>query len=152
MKHHTISPCKLWHRRLGNIHFITLLCLQRIVKALPSFESVHDTVCKGCALGKNVKNKFPRIHTISKEILDLLHLDLCGPMFSASLNGHLYYVLFIDYFSRKALIYFMKAKSETSSKFQEYKALVENKTSRHICSLRSDNGGEFESNSFNELQ
>ena len=123
-----------------------------MVKGIPSFDYIHDIIPRGCALGNNVKNKSPRIHTISKEILDLLHLDLCGPMSSASLNGHLYYVLFIDYFSRKALIYFMKAKSETSSKFQEYKSLVENKTSRHICSLRSDNGGEFESNSFNELQ
>ena len=126
MTHHTIIPCKLWHRRLGNLHFITLPGLQRIVKALPSFESVHDTVCKGCALGKNVKNKFPRIHTISKGILDLVHSDLCGPMPTPSLSGYLYYVLFIDYFSHKAWIYFIKSKCETFCKFQEFKALVEN--------------------------
>ena len=45
----------------------------------------------------------------------------------------------------------MKAKSETFCKFQEFKALVENQTSRHIRALRSNNGGEFESNSFNEF-
>ena len=45
----------------------------------------------------------------------------------------------------------MKAKSETFSKFQEYKALVENHTSRHIHVIRSDNSGEFESNSFNDF-
>ena len=45
----------------------------------------------------------------------------------------------------------MKAKSETFCKFQEFKALVENYTSSHIRSLRSNNGGEFESNSFNEF-
>ena len=126
MKHHTISPCKLWHRRLGNIHFITLLCLQRIVKALPSFDSVHDTVCRGCALGKNVKNKFPRSHTRCKGILYLVRSYVCGPMSFPFLSVHLYYVLIIDDFSRKAWIYFMKEKSETFSKFQEYKALVEN--------------------------
>ena len=65
------------------------------------------------------------------------------------LPNPLYYVLFIDDFSRKAWIYVMKAKSETFCKFQEFKALVENQTSRHIHSLRSDNGGEFESNAFN---
>ena len=43
----------------------------------------------------------------------------------------------------------MKAKTETFSKFQEYKALVENQTSRHIHALRSNNGVEFESNTFN---
>ena len=72
-------------------------------------------------------------------------------MSTPSLSGYLYYVLFIDDLSRKAWIYFMKAKSETFYKFQEFKALVKNQTSRHIRALRSDNGGEFESNSFNEF-
>ena len=45
----------------------------------------------------------------------------------------------------------MKAKSETLCKFQEFKSLVENQTIRHICALRSDNGGEFESNAFNKF-
>ena len=45
----------------------------------------------------------------------------------------------------------MKSKSETFNKLQEYKALVENHKSRHIHALRSNNGGEFESNDFNEF-
>ena len=45
----------------------------------------------------------------------------------------------------------MKSKSETFSKFQEYKALVENQKSKHIHALRSNSGGEFESNAFNEF-
>ena len=68
-------------------------------------------------------------------------------MSSPSLNGHLYYVLFIDDFSHKVWIYFMKDKSETFSKFQEYKSLVQNQTSRNIHAPTSDNDGEFESNS-----
>ena len=97
-----------------------------MVKGMPSFDYVHDSICRGCALGKNVKKKFPSSHTRSKGILDLVHSDLCGPMSTPSLSGYLYYVLFIDDFSRKAWIYFMKAKSETLCKFQEFKALVEN--------------------------
>ena len=80
-----------------------------------------------------------------------MHSDVCGPMSFPSLSGNLYYVLFINDFSRKAWIYFMKSKSETFSKFQEYKALVENQKSKHIHALRSNSGGEFESNAFNEL-
>ena len=70
-----------------------------MVKGMPSFDVVHDSVCRGCALGKNVKRKFPRIHTIYKGILYLVHLYVCGPMSSPSLSGYLYYVLFIDDFS-----------------------------------------------------
>ena len=45
MTHHTISPCKLWHRRLGHLHFRELPGLQWMVKGKPSFDFVHD-VCK----------------------------------------------------------------------------------------------------------
>ena len=94
-----------------------------------------------------VEKSLSRSNTRSKGILYLVHLDVCGPMSTHSLSGYIYYVLFIDDLSIKDWIYFMKAKSETFSKFQEYKSLVENNTSRKIHPLRSDNEGEFDSNS-----
>ena len=100
MKHHTINPCDLWHRRLGRLHFISLPGLQRMMKGMPSFDFVHDTICRGCDLGMNVKKNFPIIHTISKGILYLVHSTLCRPMSSPSLSGYLYYDLFIDDYSR----------------------------------------------------
>ena len=64
---------------------------------------------------------------------------------------YVYYVSFIDDFSRKTWIYFLKGKSEVFSKFKEYKALVENQADRKIKTLRSDNGGEFTSEEFKEI-
>ena len=72
-------------------------------------------------------------------------------MSSPSLSGCLYYVLFIDDYSRKSWIYFLKAKSETFDRFKEFKILIENQTRRHIHILRSDNGGEYESKEFNDF-
>ena len=89
MTHHTISPCKLWHGRLGHLHFILLPGLQRMVKGMASFDYAYDIVCQGCALGKNVKNKFPSSHTRSKGILDLVHSYVSRPMSSPSLSGHI---------------------------------------------------------------
>jgi len=43
-----------------------------------------------------------------------------------SLRDSSYYVTFIDYFSHKTWIYFMKAKDEVFDKFQEFKVEVEN--------------------------
>ena len=63
-----------------------------------------------------------------------------GPMSSSSLRGYAYYVYFIDYFSRKTWIYFMKNKDEVFSKFKEFKALIENHTEKKIKTFRSDNG------------
>ena len=65
-------------------------------------------------------------------------------MSSSSLSGYVYYVSFIDEFSRKTWIYFLKRKDEVFSKFTNH---IENK----IKTFRSDNGGEFTSDEFKEL-
>jgi hypothetical protein len=62
-------------------------------------------------------------------------------MSTVSIGGASYYVTFIDDYSRKTWIYFMKTKDEVFSRFQEFKDLVENQTRRKIKVLRSDNGG-----------
>jgi transposase InsO family protein len=65
-----------------------------------------------------------------------------------SLGNFVYYVLFIDDYSRKRWIYFLKAKDKLFNKFQEFKALVENLSERKIKVLRSDNGGGYTSKEF----
>jgi transposase InsO family protein len=65
-----------------------------------------------------------------------------------SLREYVYYVSFIDDYSRKTWIYFLKNKSDVFIKFKEFKALVENISERKIKNLRSDNGGEFTSDEF----
>ena len=72
-------------------------------------------------------------------------------MSSSSLRGYVYYVSFIDDFSRKKWIYLLKKKDEVFSKFKEFKALIENHTEKKIKTFQSDNGGEFTSNEFKEL-
>ena len=78
-------------------------------------------------------------------MLEIVHLNVCGPMSSTSLSGYVYYVSFIDDFSRKTWIYFLKGKNEVFSKFKEYKSLVENQMDRKIKNLQSDNGRDFTS-------
>ena len=107
-----------------------------MVTVMPEFFYEHDDIYKDCALGKNVKKFFPKSSSRSKGILHLIHSDICGPMTSPSLSGCLYYVIFIDDCSHNSWIYFLKTKNETLDKFKEFKALVENQTSKHICILR----------------
>ena len=62
-----------------------------------------------------------------------------------SIGGSLYYVTFIDDFSRNTWMYLIKTKDEVFGKFQEFKVEVENLTDKKIKTLRSDNGGEYTS-------
>ena len=113
---------------------------------------IHDGMCKGYDLGKNVKKPYSSSSRRSKGILDLIHFDLCGPMTAPSISGCLFYVIVIDDYSRKTYNYLMKANSETFTKFQEFKTFIEKKMGSHICALRFDNGGEFNSHHYNDLR
>ena len=81
----------------------------------------------------------------------MIHSDVFGPILVPSLGKFVYYVSFIDDFSRNTWIYFLKKKYEVFDKFKEFKALVENQTEKKIKVLRTDDGGEFCGNEFEEL-
>jgi hypothetical protein len=140
--------CELWHRRMAHLHHGALRSLREIVTGMPQFNIEHQEVCRGCALGKYTKTVFPNSDSRSAGVLDLIHIDVCGPMSRVSLGGCEYYVTFIDDHSRKTWIYFLKTKSEVFKRFQEFRALVENHTGKKIKVLRSDNGGEYTSTEF----
>ena len=74
-------------------------------------------------------------------------------MSSTSLTGYEYYVTFIDDFSRKTWIYFLRSKKsgEVLLRFQEFKALVENRAGKKIKVLSSHNGCEYTSHAFDEF-
>ena len=101
-------------------------------------------------MGKFVKATFHEKDSCTTMILERIHTDVCGPFSVASTAKHRYYVFFVDYFSRKCWI-FMQKKSETYSKFCEFKALVEKESGKKVKALRSDNGGEFISGEFKDF-
>ena len=63
----------------------------------------------------------------------------------------MYYVSFIDDFTRNTWIYFLRNKFEVFDRFKEFKALVENQIEKIIKVLRIDNDGEFCGNEFEEF-
>jgi hypothetical protein len=132
--HDEVNPNELWHRRYTHINYQSLPFLKRMVEGIPELKSTHEGICKGCALGKNIKKPFPGSNNRSKEILDLIHSDVCGLMPVRSLGGSLYYVIFINDHSRKTWLYLLKTKDKVFSEFQEFKTEIENltnKRSRH---------------------
>ena len=108
--HDSTSMGELWHKILAHVNYRALLVVKNIVMGIPVLQVDLDGTRRGCALGKNAKKSFPDSESRSKGILDLVHSDLCGPKTVASLGGYHYYVTFIDGYSRKTWIYFLKPK------------------------------------------
>ena len=77
-----------------------------------------------------------------------MHTDIMGPMQQESLSGSRYTLVFTDDCSRKSWAYFLKHKSETMSKFREFKRKLELETGNQLYFLQSDRGGEYTSNEF----
>jgi hypothetical protein len=54
--------------------------IERYCDSLPQFNIEHQEVCRGCTLGKYTKIVFPNNDSRSAGVLDLIHIDVCGPM------------------------------------------------------------------------
>ncbi|GJR14769.1 retrovirus-related pol polyprotein from transposon TNT 1-94 [Tanacetum coccineum] len=80
----------LWHRRLNHLNFGTLneLARKNLVRGLPMLKYDKDHLCPSCQLGKSKKASHPlKTENTNTEVLHTLHMDLCGPMRTESING-----------------------------------------------------------------
>lgn len=139
-----------WHRRLGHANYQVMKTMRAgaVDGVMFNDDETEITQCEICAKGKQTKLPFKTSETESNDILELIHSDLMGPQKTRSLGHALYLLTFIDDFSRKVFVYFLRKKDETFSKFVEFKALIEKQTGKEIKTLRTDNGGEYMSNVF----
>jgi len=96
-----------------------------MVEDFPKYNLEVD-FCEHCIYGKQSWVRFPSEATRENGILELVHSDVFGPVTVTSLGGSLYYISFIDDFSGKTSIYFLRKKSKVFNKFKELKSLVEN--------------------------
>jgi len=142
----------LWHQRLGHIgeKGLRILHGKGMVEAMGN-SSLDFYFCENCVYGKQNRVSFSSRGKRAKQILELVHNDVFGPMKVPSLGKSMYYVSFIYDFSRNTWIYFLKNKFEVFDRFKEFKALVENQTEKKIKVLRTDNSGAFCSKEFEEL-
>ena len=84
-------------------------------------------VCEGCILGKMLRASFSKDGSVrAVNRLQLVHSDVCGPMMTPSFGNHLYFVTFINNYSRLAWVSPLKAKSEVFMCFKQFVAMAEN--------------------------
>ncbi len=141
-----VNELKLWHDRLGHINLGTLktMSVKGLIPKL-NFENVNF-FCASCTYGKQTKLPHFPSNFRSKNILDLVHTDLVGPMQTTAYNGCRYILSFIDDFSNFVTVYILKSKGDVFNSFKAYYARTNNIFNRRIRELRCDNGREFVNN------
>nr|GEU72733.1 hypothetical protein [Tanacetum cinerariifolium] len=139
----TSSQAWLWHRLLSHLNFdtINLLLKNDIVIGLPKLKFVKYYLCSSCELGKAKRNSFQTKTTpSSKRRLQLLHMDLCGPMRVTIINGKKYVLVIIDDYSRYTWTHFLRYKDETPKVIIDFLRLVQRGLHAQV---RTDKGTEF---------
>ena len=112
-----------WHQHMGHMSHNTLksygpLALQGL--DLSGADMAIPTLCHSCKTGKSTHKPFPSSSKKATQILELVHLDLVGPMQTKSLQGSYYTATFIDDYSSHAVIYFLKTKDQFLDAFKKY--------------------------------
>src|ERR1044072_5444928 len=122
------------------------------VRGLPKMKIEERKVCGECQIGKQTKVSHKKLqHLTTTKVLELLHMDLMGPMQVESLIGKRYAFVYVDDFSRFTWINFIREKSDTFDVFRDLCLRVQKEKNCGIIRIRSDHGKEFENGKFIEF-
>jgi len=80
--------------------------------------------------------------------LELLHIDLFGPVNTASLYGSKYGLVIVDDYNRWTWIKFLRSKDKTYDVFSNFCTQIQSEKEMKILKVRSYHGGEFENEPF----
>ncbi|KAF2887744.1 hypothetical protein ILUMI_18431 [Ignelater luminosus] len=148
-----ISKKEKWHRILGHANFQDLkhLCQLQLAEGLPyKIENVF-LKCEICLQNKMTNLKFKNNRSGANDILEIIHTDVNGPISPTGYKGERYSVSFVEDFSKIAVVYCIKHKSEVFNRFVEHIKLMQNQTGKKIKEIHCDNGREYINKDFFRL-
>jgi transposase InsO family protein len=137
---------RLWHRRLAHVGMKNLHKLLKgdHVLGLTDVCFEKDRPCAACQVGKQVGSSHhsKNVMTTSRP-LELLHMDLFGPVAYLSIGGSKYGLVIVDDFSCFTWVFFLQDKSETQGTLKRFLRRAQNEFELKVKKIRSDNGSEF---------
>nr|GEZ63918.1 retrovirus-related Pol polyprotein from transposon TNT 1-94 [Tanacetum cinerariifolium] len=143
----------LWHRRLNHLNFGTINDLARkdLVHGLPRLKFEKDHLCSACQLGKSKKHTHkPKAENTNLEVLNTLHMDLCGPMRVQTFNGKKYILVIVDDYSRFTWVKLLRSKDETPEVVIKCITQIQVSLNKTVRYVRTDNGTKFVNHTMTE--
>ena len=130
-----VNLLELWHQRFGHENYKQVAKVSKLeaVVGLLKFGKIEKNVCGPCQLGKQAKSTHPKVNVVAtSRPLELLHVDLMGPMRKESVGGKRYIIVVVDDFSRYSWVEFLREKLEACDKMERLcKRLQNEKGSSH---------------------
>ncbi|GJT85519.1 retrovirus-related pol polyprotein from transposon TNT 1-94 [Tanacetum coccineum] len=127
-----------------NLFSIGQFSIHGLVRGLPKlkFEKYH--LCSACATGKSKKKPHkPKSEDTNQEKLYLLHMDLCGPIRVASVNGKKYILVIADDYSQFTWVKCLKSKNEAPDFIIKFLKMIQVRLKVPVRRIRTDNGTKF---------
>ena len=114
--------------------------IQRLIKdgLLEPWDFDDFPVCESCLEGKMTKRPFNTKGRSAQELLELVHLHICGPVSIQARGSYEYFITFTDDYSRFGYLYLMKRKFKAFEKFKEFRAEVENQSGKRKRAIQSN--------------
>ncbi|KAD0241433.1 hypothetical protein E3N88_44569 [Mikania micrantha] len=150
----SLKESNLWHRRLGHVNLKNMnqLVKHGLVRGLPMKDFSCDENCTACLKGKQHKVSFPSIgDPKSTTCLQMLHMDLFGPVKVMSMAKKKYCLVIVDDYSRFVWTFFLHSKDEVAKSIINFVLYVEKQYSLPVKCVRSDNGTEFRNHILDEF-
>ncbi|GJT91110.1 retrovirus-related pol polyprotein from transposon TNT 1-94 [Tanacetum coccineum] len=136
----------LWHQRLSHINFdyINLLSKKDVVIDLPKLKYVKDQLCSSYEVSKAKRSSFKtKAVQSSKGRLNLLHMNLCGPMRVSSINERKYIMVIVDDYSRYTWTLFLRSNDETPEVLKDFLTMIQRNLQALVIYVRTERGTEF---------
>jgi transposase InsO family protein len=136
----------LWHRRLAHVGMKNLhkLLKGEHILGLTNVHFEKDRVCSACQAGKQVGAHHPHKNIMTTDRpLELLHMDLFGPIAYISIGGSKYCLVIVDDYSCFTWVFFLQEKFQTQETLKGFLRRAQNEFELRIKKIRSDNGTEF---------
>ncbi|GFU70041.1 retrovirus-related Pol polyprotein from transposon TNT 1-94 [Trichonephila clavipes] len=137
---------EIWHQRFCHVNndYLVKTSKNDSVKGLPRLTDNGKAHCIPCKLAKSKRVSFKKTGAVrSKRPLELLHMDLCGPMPTESQGGNKYFFSIIDDYSRKVTVFPIRNKSDVFHTFIRFQKRAERFLSKKVIAVRTDGGLEF---------
>jgi len=135
----------LWHKRLAHLNpkYIDRMIRESLAENTNKI-CRGEIECESCSASKLTQKPHKMIeYSVTNRPLELVYIDLCGPMPTDSIKGSRYMMVIVDDCTGMYFVYFLKHKSEALDHFIEFQRKFENRLGTRIKRIRTDNGREF---------